>query len=301
MYVSLGKRHSHDRLLPFGHSQKQIAGWASGLIMLVRGYLIVATQQNRAELFGFIIINIMDGLCPALDLSLMLILHPVLVEMWPKLHMWTKMLVTFCHLLLVFLYFPFHAQSFSTVALNVVLSLYCIVPVDEKRKSKSTPVILAEITKEEGLWVQFWALAFRRHVQVEHVDLVLSLISCFDFTDKARACTFLSFNNLWLWTILNVSTWSQIKQQGLLLICLGQSRDWFFLHPLVPSVCRCTEAGYLSSPACAAPTLSTSTPSTRWRSWQHLGGAGPGQAETCSWGLYQVCLRLCKKRKNENH
>lgn len=127
MHVSSGERHSHDRLLPFGHSQKQIAGWASGLIMLVRGCLIVATQQNRAELFGLIIIIITEGLCSASDTSLTLILRSFLAQMWSKLHIreprcWSL----FFHLLLVFLYFPFNAQSYSTeAALNVVLSLYC--------------------------------------------------------------------------------------------------------------------------------------------------------------------------------
>lgn len=92
--VSSGKRHSHDRLLPFGHSQKQIAGWASGLIILVRGYMIVAAQQNRAELFKVIKIIIMDLLA-----NIELTLNSFLAEMWQKFYTHEQRLWRLCHLL----------------------------------------------------------------------------------------------------------------------------------------------------------------------------------------------------------
>lgn len=79
--VSSGKRHSHDRLLPFGHSQKQIAGWAPGLIMLVRGYTIVDAQQSRAELFVVIKIIVMD-LLANIELTWNLFLEVILSCWW---------------------------------------------------------------------------------------------------------------------------------------------------------------------------------------------------------------------------
>lgn len=74
-------------------------------------------------------------------------------------HVWTEMLATFmspagpldldCSLYFCLCSsFRVSAQSYCT---NVVLFP---VSVDEKRKSKSTPLILAEIAKEEGPWVQ---------------------------------------------------------------------------------------------------------------------------------------------------
>lgn len=81
---------------------------------------------------------------------------------------------------------------------------------------------------------------------------------------------------------------SQIKQQACYYWLIWPKLLGFL------SVCRCTEAGCPSSPACAAPTLSTFTHSTRWRSWQHPGLAAQGRAKICSWGWCQVCLPLCK-------
>lgn len=40
-----GKCDSHDRLLPFGHGQKQTAGWVGGLIIPGRGYPIAETLK----------------------------------------------------------------------------------------------------------------------------------------------------------------------------------------------------------------------------------------------------------------
>lgn len=41
-----------------------------------------------------------------------------------------------------------------SVKYNIKHSASCLCAVDEQRKAKSTPAILAEIVKEEGLWVK---------------------------------------------------------------------------------------------------------------------------------------------------
>lgn len=61
---------------------------------------------------------------------------------------------------------------------------------------------------------------------------------------------------------------------------------WSLSSPL-PG-CLCTEAGSQSSPVCAAPTSSTSTPSTHWRKSWWVIRAGPDQEKTSSWASSQV-------------
>lgn len=102
--VSIGSYHVGQRLPDSGYTTKQ--SW------------VVWTHYNHyygGSLFSFRL---------KLDADIALSLSTDVVKIT---YTWTKMLVTFFfHLLLVFLYFPFNAQSYSTeAALNVVLSLYC--------------------------------------------------------------------------------------------------------------------------------------------------------------------------------